>query len=632
LTSTATGNVTVTGAILAGQQYNGTNSSGVDTITLTVTGTTAITTGAGNDVVTYAGVMGAGGSVDAGAGLLDTIVMTAAQGVTATATAAFAATVANFEVLSLGAVGATSAINMTNADGINSVTVAGGTAALNVTNAAENFTLTQTALLNTVAGSSIAYLSTTGTNTVNLNYSAADGFSNTQTMTVAGVELVNITTLDTAATVAAIAVVVTPIVAAAATTVTISGNIGVSLIGGMQGTAITTLNAGGLTLASAFGGLTWTSGALAGASTITGSAVGTNVVTVTAAVAAVTYTGGSGADTLVGANAANTTATLGNGVNGYSIAAWASGNSNITGGTGVDTITTGGGADTISASSGNDILAGGAGADTIDGGTGIDTFLTTGMLGAAIDGAGTGTSTGVIINLGSTAITAAAFNAATVTVGIPGGQFISGALTSVVAGGAAYVFDTSSNLFSSAVDTLTGIETVTGSTGRDYIVASTVGGGLLNGGTGADYIVAGAGIDSFTAGVITNSVVATGSGFAGAVIANNDTLVFQNGLDIITGFVSGSDTLDVATAGVNATTAIGLAQATAAANAATVTYSILGTWNAATETFTVNSAATSSTTNVATLIEVGDATLTFTNTTGYTLLIGVASTVAADFV
>jgi hypothetical protein len=59
----------------------------------------------------------------------------------------------------------------------------------------------------------------------------------------------------------------------------------------------------------------------------------------------------------------------------------------------------------------------------------------------------------------------------------------------------------------------------------------------------------------------------------------------------------------------------------------------LGTYNAATKVFTVDSTATSSTANVATLLVVGDAgALTFQDTTGYTVLVGVASTAAADFV
>jgi hypothetical protein len=63
------------------------------------------------------------------------------------------------------------------------------------------------------------------------------------------------------------------------------------------------------------------------------------------------------------------------------------------------------------------------------------------------------------------------------------------------------------------------------------------------------------------------------------------------------------------------------------------TYSILGTYLAATGVFTVNSAATAATASVATLIVEGDAgAQTFETTTGYVLLVGVASTVAADFV
>jgi S-layer protein len=550
--------------------------------------------------------------------------------VTATATSTFAGTVSNFEVLSLGAVGATSAINMTNADGINRVIVAGGAAALNISNAAENFTLTQTALTDTA--SSIVYASTTGTNTVNLNFSAGDGFTNAAAYTIAGVEVLNITTLDTtfAASVPT-AVFVAPITAAAATTVTVSGNVGINLTG-LTATTLTSLNASGLTYANALGGLTWTSGALAAASNITGSAGGTNVVTTTAAVGAVTYTGGTGIDTITGANAANNTVNLGNGANSFTIAAWTAGNSNITGGSGIDQITTFGGADTISAGGGNDVITSGAGADVIDGGDGVDTFAVgTTMLAASIEGAGTGTSIGTVINLSSSAVTAAALNAASLTAVTPAGVFIAGSLASVAAGSAVYTFASNSNLFAATADTLTNIESDTGSNGRDFIYAGAAGGGVLNGGAGADRITLGAGIDTVVAGAVGQSIVASAEALTNGGIANADTLTFGNGLDVIIGFVSGVDKIDVAVAATAATSGIGLAATTDLVD--TTTYSILGTYDAATGIFTVNSAATATTANVATLLVVGDAgATTFETSTGYVMLVGVASTVAADFI
>jgi S-layer protein len=375
ITSTSTGAVTFTGAILAGQSYSG--GSGVDTITLSASGTKAIATGAGNDVITYAGALATGGSIDAGTGT-DTLVMTAAQAVTATGSTAFAGTVSNFEVLKLSAAtGAAAAINMANADGINSLSIAGATVgALAVSNAAANFTLTQTAL--TSFASSVSLASDTGlTDNVNLVYSAADGFTSSAAITIANVEKLTITTTD-ADTTAQTAVIVTPLTATSAATVTVAGNMGISFIGGMTQTTLTSLDASGLTATGAFGGLTWTSGALAASSTIKGSAAGTNTVIFSAANTAgthVTYTGGSGADTITGSNGLDNVVTLGNGTNSFTSVG--AGNNTITGGTGVDTITVGTGANTISVGAGNDIvhIGASAGLNTVDVGTGTDTVV-----------------------------------------------------------------------------------------------------------------------------------------------------------------------------------------------------------------------------------------------------------------
>lgn len=373
ITSTSTGGVTLTQALTANQQYVGSASSGVDTIGVATGFTKAITTGAGNDAVTYGGPAGTGGSIDAGDGT-DSIVMTAAQAVTATGSTTFAGTVSNFETLKLSAAtGAAAAINMANADGMNTLDILGATVgALTVTNAAANFTLTQRAL--TSFASSIALASDTGTSdNVNLVYTAADGFTSTAAFTIANVETLTITTTD-ADTTAQTAVIVTPITAAAAATVTLAGNMGVSLIGGMTQTTLTSLDASGLTASGAFGGLTWTSGALAAAATVKGSAAGTNTIDFTAATKAVTYTGGSGNDAIT-ANVTGAAATidLGNGTNSVA-AGTATKALTVTGGTGVDTITTGSGADIINGGAGADVINSGTGLDQITGGAGNDNF------------------------------------------------------------------------------------------------------------------------------------------------------------------------------------------------------------------------------------------------------------------
>jgi S-layer protein len=415
ITSTSTGAVTFTGAILAGQSYTG--AGGVDTITLSATGTKAIATGAGNDSITYAGAMGTGGSLDGGDGT-DTLTLTAAQAVTATGSTTFAGTVSNLEVLRLSAAtGAAAAINMANADGINSLSIAGATVgALAVSNAAANFTLTQRAL--TSFASSVSLASDVGTSdNVNLAYSAADGFTSSAAITIANVESLTVTTTD-ADTTAQTAVIVTPLTATSAKTVTVGGNMGVSFIGGMTQTTLTSLDASGLTASGAFGGLTWTAGVLAASSVIKGGAAGTNTVIFTAANTAatfVTYTGGTGADVITGSNGLNNVVTLGNGANSFT--STGAGNNTVTGGTGVDTITVGSGANTISAGAGNDVIHIGAaaGLNTIDLGTGTDTVILDAIQTASgFYTAVTGAAAGDIIDMSAVIGTAAAVSTQTV--------------------------------------------------------------------------------------------------------------------------------------------------------------------------------------------------------------------------
>jgi S-layer protein len=215
---------------------------------------------------------------------------------------------------------------------------------------------------------------------VNLAYSAIDGFTSLAAFTIANVESLKITTTDADA-VAQAFLIVTPITAAAATTVTVSGNMGVSLIGGMTQTALTSLDASGLTATGAFGGLTWTSGALAASSMIKGSAAGTNTVIFSAANTAstfVTYTGGTGDDAVTGSNGLNNVVTLGNGTNSFT--STTAGNNTVTGGTGIDTIIVGTGSNTINLGGGttaNSVTVGAAaGLNVISGlSTGVDTIV-----------------------------------------------------------------------------------------------------------------------------------------------------------------------------------------------------------------------------------------------------------------
>ena len=322
--SGSTASVSLAPVLATGVSYIG--GSGIDTISTSTGVTVAIATGAGNDFVTYGGPV-AGGTINGGADT-DTISMTAAQAATATGSTAFAAAVTGFEVLSLSAAtGAATAINMANAGvGVNNLSIAGATVgALAVSGALANFTLTQRAAT-TFASSVTLAVDTGGADNVNLAFKAADGFTNTAAITIANVESIAITTTD-ADTVAQTALIVTPVTAAAATTVTVAGNMGVSLIGGLAQTVLTSLDASGLTATGAFGGLTWTSGALGTAATVKGSAAGNDTLNLSAVTAAVTLTLGTGGNT-VSTGSGNDTITIGA----------ATGVNNVNVGSGTDTV------------------------------------------------------------------------------------------------------------------------------------------------------------------------------------------------------------------------------------------------------------------------------------------------------
>jgi Ca2+-binding RTX toxin-like protein len=117
----------------------------------------------------------------------------------------------------------------------------------------------------------------------------------------------------------------------------------------------------------------------------------------------------------------------------------------------------------------------------------------------------------------------------------------------------------------------TGATAITGGAGNDTLRGNN-GNDIIIGGAGIDTIVAGKGADDVTGGdgadIITigartaNSVAASATSLT-ATIAQGDSMTFGNGVDIIRGFVSGSDTLAVSAAitatieGVVPTTLIG---------------------------------------------------------------------------
>jgi len=229
----------------------------------------------------------------------------------------------------------------------------------------------------------------------------------------------------------------------------------------------------------------------------------------------------------------------------------------ITGSGKVDVLRSSTGADNINAGAGNDSIHGSVGADTIDGGAGTDTYITaTTMVALNIEGAGTGTSTGVVINLGSTALTNANVLANTL-------QNLSSNMSSVASGQVAYLFNNVAPTNSSVVKTLSNIENVTLSgNGINYVVGSDAA-NVIVGGSGVDTINAGGGADTITAGngadivILTEATAARDTVNVG-VVTNGESVV--GSIDKITGFTTGtastSDVLDLGASVASATLAI----------------------------------------------------------------------------
>jgi S-layer protein len=322
ITSTSTGGVTLTQALTANQQYVGTASSGVDTISIATGYTKVITTGAGNDVITYGGPAGTGGSIDAGDGS-DTIVMTSAQAVTASTDAVFNSKVKGLEVLSLATAGGAATIDLLGINAVNSVKTAGAATALQTINSfTNNGTFEQTASAN--GGSYV--LGVTGA-VFNADDAFNIKFTSTATVaagsiTVSGIETLNIIQPDasTAATGSTAVTNTVTLVDAAAKSVIVSGNNGLTITNDAGNTAITKFDASGVV-----------ANGTADTTTLLAVTFASNNSTATAAVS---ITGGAGADTLTGNAAIDT-------INGGA-------------GTAVDTITGG---------AGQDVLIGGGGAD-----------------------------------------------------------------------------------------------------------------------------------------------------------------------------------------------------------------------------------------------------------------------------
>ena len=146
-------------------------------------------------------------------------------------------------------------------------------------------------------------------------------------------------------------------------------------------------------------------------------------------------------------------------------------------------------ADVIIGSALNDSIQGSTGGDTVDGGAGTDTYLAADLKASSVEGSGTGTSTGVVINLGATAVTNTA-----VLGNISG--YTADAVTSVASNTIAYVFAASATTNSSKLSSITNVENITGTVGADYIVGDD-NANTITGSEGSDYLKGNLGADTF---------------------------------------------------------------------------------------------------------------------------------------
>lgn len=338
-------------------------------------------------------------------------------------------------------------MNLANLDDINyiSVTSVATTNTLTISNAQTGVTVELAE--GDHAGTTVVQLANAGSSDVaTIKLTDDDGTTAAfNALTFTGFETLNFSTTDAQTIPTGAAHQITTLTDADATSITVTGNAGLNL-GTFAGTALTSFNASGVTL----GSVTYTSGVLASASTITGGA-GADTLSAAAAVATVSLVGGAGIDTLTGS------ATK---------------------------------ASTIDGGAGNDILTGGAVADSIVGGDNTDTFVFSST--TVVEQVGSSTTTGVVINLSAAAITSGDVNAA-----VGGTVGLTGAQTSVASNTATYLYSAESNTNASVIDTLISIENATGTELADYIVGSTAD-NTITGGDGTDTVTGGTGADTFS--------------------------------------------------------------------------------------------------------------------------------------
>ena len=249
----------------------------------------------------------------------------------------------------------TAAANGTAAPVVDSNTPVDGTAgaSLTVTNMANAGTFELTGAVGGAA--TVTMKDANGTaDSLNIKLNGATNITNAGTLTVAGVETINLEATDSSADTTALnnpAIASTPnLVAADATTIVVSGNHGVDFTGSTL-TNVTELDASGVVATGATSSATAAQIQTAGAVTFS-SAVTDKAVTVTT---------GNGADVISTASVSDATF-VASGVTASTISTGA-GNDTITGSAGKDVIEAGEGRDTVNASAEADSITLGEGND-----------------------------------------------------------------------------------------------------------------------------------------------------------------------------------------------------------------------------------------------------------------------------
>ncbi len=331
---TNTGGVILGGPLNDATRFRG--GSGNDSIRITANNTAIDMGGGSNTVEINSATIGSTGSVNAGPGVTDRLSLSASNAAVATASAGaqanFADKISGFDALLLSGV-TNQTIDLARLDNISDVTQQGANG-LTLNNFQSGGTLryagTSTAATVNVAGSS-------SSDVLNVQLGATTAFA-AGTLSAPSIETVNISAIATTGT-------FTQTIASGntVTSINLAGAGANPFTLTNTDTSVTSLNASGLT-----GAFTWTSGALAGASTVVGSATAANTVNLSAAAASVNYTGGTGINNV-------TTGSFNDTVNGGSNA------DNLSGGNGQDVINSGGNTNPNAV----DTITGGAGADTI---------------------------------------------------------------------------------------------------------------------------------------------------------------------------------------------------------------------------------------------------------------------------